>query len=73
VPLEAESIFMCERCFSAAEQAGPCPRCRQPRQEFIVGPPGDELRQPPLDRAGQVQCRAPLWWVVTHARYLRQR
>ena len=70
---ELTYLYVCVRCFSAAERASECPRCRQPRQAFSVGAPDDPSRQPPLDAAGQVQCRAPRWWVESHAPYLRQR
>jgi hypothetical protein len=73
MPPELEMFFVCERCFSADERPGTCPRCGQPRREFVVGPPGDPRRQPPLDAEGHMLCRAPLWWVSLHAPYLRQR
>ena len=70
MPEEFDILYVCERCFSAAEQPGPCPRCQHTRREFRVGPPDDPLRRPPLDAAGNVLCRAPLWWVSQHAPYL---
>lgn len=70
---ELNRLFVCERCFSAAEQAGACPRCGQPRRAFTVGAPGDPRRRPPVDEHGRMCCRAPLWWVTSHAPYLRQR
>ena len=68
---EPELFYVCERCFSAAEQAGPCPLCRQDRREFVIGAVDDPLRRPPIDADGHVQCRAPLWWVTSHAPYVR--
>jgi hypothetical protein len=68
---ELEIVFVCERCFSASERPGACPRCRQPRREFVLGAPDDPQRRPPMDADGQVRCRAPLWWVASHAPYLR--
>lgn len=72
MPAELSSFFVCERCFSASEQPGPCPRCGQPRREFVLGDLDDPNRRPPTDAAGHVLCRAPLWWVSSHAPYLRR-
>lgn len=70
---EPELFYVCERCFSAAEQPGHCPRCQKDRLEFTIGTPEDPVRRPPLDAEGHVRCRAPLWWVTRHAPYVRQR
>ena len=65
------AVYICPRCFSADAAAGPCPRCGPPRQQCEVGSPGSEFRRPPRDATGRVLCRAPLWWVVRGAPYLR--
>ena len=65
------AVYICPRCFSADAAAGPCPRCGLPRQQCQVGAPDSEFRRPPRDATGRVLCRAPLWWVVRGAPYLR--
>jgi hypothetical protein len=70
--IDLDCFYVCERCFSAAETSGACPRCHLPRRQFRVGPPGDPERRPPVDAAGQMLCRAPLWWIQSHAPYLRR-
>ena len=42
------------------------------RHEFVVGPPDDPRRRPPMDAQGHLLCRAPLWW-VSQPRALRAR
>jgi hypothetical protein len=65
-------VYVCERCFSADDQPGPCRRCQQPRREFAVGALDDPQRRPLIGADGQLRCRAPLWWVSSHAPYVRQ-
>jgi hypothetical protein len=64
-------VYVCERCFSADDQPGPCRRCQQPRREFTVGTLDDPLRRPPIDANGHLRSRAPLWWVRGHAPYMQ--
>ena len=68
---ELSVLYICERCFSASERPGPCPRCERPRREFALGTADDPSRRPPIDEDGRVRCRAPLWWVASHVPYLR--
>ncbi len=68
--VELSIIYVCERCFSDSERPGPCPRCEQPRREFALGGLDDPCRRPPTDAAGRLLCRAPLWWVASHAPYV---
>ncbi len=68
---EPTAVYVCPRCFSTDDDAGPCPRCGLTRQQCEVGAPGSAVRQPPRDAAGRVLCRAPLWWVLRGAPYLR--
>ena len=68
---ELTAVYVCPRCFSTDDAAGPCPRCGPDRQRCELGAPDSAFRQPPRDAAGRVLSRAPLWWVVRGAPYLR--
>jgi hypothetical protein len=70
---EVSTLYLCPRCFSAAETPGPCPRCELPRLQCAVGAPGDPARRPLMDAAGRVLCRAPRWWLAHTTPYLRRR
>jgi hypothetical protein len=70
---ELTLLYVCRRCFSAETTAGPCPRCGLERARCEVGAPGARERRPPMDAAGRLLCRAPWWWVVQCAPYLRAR
>jgi len=61
--IELTDLYLCERCFSAADTPGPCPRCSEPRRHFQVGAVDDPCRRPPTDAEGRLLCRAPQWWV----------
>jgi hypothetical protein len=60
---EITVVFVCGRCFSTHTAAGPCPLCRLPRVRCEPGGLDDQSRQPPMDQAGRLLSRAPLWWV----------
>ena len=47
--IELTDLYLCERCFSAADTPGPCPRCSEPRRHFQVGAVDDPCRRPPTD------------------------
>ena len=65
--LELTELYLCERCFSAADAPGACPRCEQPRRHFVLGTVDDPCRRPPTDADGRLLSRAPQWWVQVSA------
>jgi hypothetical protein len=64
--------YVCPRCFSVDAAPGACPRCGLMRRHCELGGPDDDTRRPPMDAAGHILSRAPLWWVQTGAPYLRE-
>jgi hypothetical protein len=62
---------VCGRCFSVDTAAGPGPRCGQPRRRCNLCQPDNPCRRPPMDSDGRIKSRAPLWWVLASAEYLR--
>jgi hypothetical protein len=66
-------LYICPHCFSADSAPGHCPHCGQPRVECDARDPDNPCRKPPMDAEGRLLSRAPLWWVVRHAPYLRAR
>ncbi len=73
VPNEFAVVYLCRRCFSAAEAPGVCPACGLPRVACDPGAPDNPCRKPPMDADGRLQSRAPLWWLLRGAPYLRRR
>jgi hypothetical protein len=71
--LDITEQYVCERCFSTDTAPGPCPRCGLMRRYCSLGEPGDAHRRPPMDAQGHILSRAPLWWVLNGAPYLRGR
>ena len=71
MPAEPSMIYICRQCFLADTVPGACPNCRQPRVECDPGDPDNPCRRPPMDAQGRILSRAPLWWVVRGAPYLR--
>jgi hypothetical protein len=69
---EITEQYVCERCFSTDTGPGPCPRCGLMRRRCELGGPDDDCRRPPMDGQGRLLSRAPLWWVVHGAPYLRE-
>lgn len=65
-------IYICEHCFSADTAPGICPNCRQPRVECDPHDPDNPCRKPPIDAQGRILSRAPLWWLMRSAPYLRE-
>ena len=61
--IELTELYLCERCFSAADAPGPCPRCGRPRRHCRLGAADDPCRRPPTDAGGRLLSRAPRWWV----------
>ena len=70
--VESNDVYMCERCFSVATDPGACPRCGLPRRHCDLGAAADTSRRPPTDAEGRLLSRAPLWWVLPGAPYLRR-
>jgi hypothetical protein len=68
---ETTTVYVCPRCFSTDEAAGPCPRCGPQRLRCELGAPDSDFRRPPHDADGRLLSRAPLWWLVRGAPYLR--
>lgn len=56
-------LYLCPRCLLPAEDPAPCPRCGGERLTCRPGDPDDACRRPPMDAAGHVRARAPLWWL----------
>jgi hypothetical protein len=71
--VEPTVLYVCGCCFSADVSPGDCPRCRQPRLCCDLGAPDNPCRRPPMDAAGRLLCRAPLWWVRLHAPHLARK
>jgi hypothetical protein len=61
--IELTDLYLCERCFSAAEAPGVCPRGHGPLRHCVVGAFDDPRRRPPTDTHGRLLSRAPRWWV----------
>ena len=67
------TLYVCRTCFSVAQTPGPCPLDHGPRLRCDPGEPGNNCRKPPMDAEGRLLSRAPLWWVLRGAPYLRDR
>jgi hypothetical protein len=68
---EVERVFVCQRCFSMDVRPGPCPQDGMMRVECHLGDLDNPCRRPPMDESGRILNRAPLWWVLQSAPYLR--
>jgi hypothetical protein len=66
-------LYVCPGCFSADIAPGACPDCGRERVVCDPGDPDNPCRKPPMDADGRLQSRAPLWWLVRTAPYLRTR
>jgi hypothetical protein len=64
-------LYVCRQCWSMATQPGPCPRDGLTRLECQPGDPDSPCRRPPMDAEGRILNRAPLWWVLKCAPYLK--
>lgn len=64
-------LYVCGNCFSVDEAPGKCPNCQRERIKCDLGDPDNPCRRPPMDAEGHLRSRAPLWWLVHSAPYLR--
>lgn len=70
---EPTTLYVCGRCFSTDVVPGPCPNCGVARAECDPGRPDDPGRKPPMADDGRLLSRAPLWWLLRSAPFLRYR
>lgn len=61
--MNATLFYLCPRCFEAADDPTPCPRCGGPRVTCRPGAPDDAARRPLITAAGEIRNRAPIWWL----------
>jgi hypothetical protein len=61
--IELTDLYLCERCFSAADTPGPARAAVSRGAIFQVGAVDDPCRRPPTDAEGRLLSRAPQWWV----------
>ncbi len=69
--IEPTVLYICPNCFSAETSPGECPHCQRERVECDPGKPDNPCRKPPMDKDGRLLSRAPLWWLIRSAPYLR--
>jgi rubrerythrin len=60
---EPKVMYICPRCFRAADKPGNCPSCGSPLYEFHPGDEDDPCRCPVVDSSGEIVTHAPLWWL----------
>lgn len=60
---EQNVLYICARCFRAAEKPGTCKRCGSQLYEFHPGDEDDPCRCPVVDSNGEIVTHAPLWWL----------
>jgi len=70
---EAFRLYVCPCCFTADLAPGVCSECGHTRAECDPGDPNNPCRKPPMDAAGNITSRAPLWWLMRSAPYLRKK
>ena len=70
---EPSLLFVCPNCFSVDARPGTCPDCQRERVACDPGDPDNPCRQPPMDAQGNLQSRAPLWWLARSIPYLREK
>jgi hypothetical protein len=73
MPAQPTIVYLCPNCFSADPGPGLCPACDRERVACDPGDPDNPCRRPPMDADGRLQSRAPLWWLVRSAPFLRAR
>ena len=60
---ERDVMYICPRCFRAAEKPGTCNTCGSQLYEFHPGDEDDPCRCPVVDSNGEIVTHAPLWWL----------
>lgn len=70
--VEPTLLYVCPDCFLADVSPGTCPACGHTRVECNPGDANNPCRKPPMDAQGRLRSRAPLWWLVRSAPYLRE-
>jgi hypothetical protein len=58
-------IYICQDCFTVAERLSQC--CGHDMARVDAGMAGDERSKPLVDNHGNLQTRAPIWWVERYA------
>jgi hypothetical protein len=61
--MNATLFYSCPRCFEAAADPTPCPRCGGERITCRPGAADDPARKPLITAVGEIRNRAPLWWL----------
>jgi hypothetical protein len=69
---ESRIVYVCPNCFTMDQESGPCPTCGRERIECDPGDPDNPSRKPLMDAQGQLQSRAPLWWLAQSVPHLRE-
>jgi len=70
---EPTIMYVCPNCFLADIRPGKCPGCGHERVECDPGDPNNPCRRPPMDAQGNIQSRAPQWWLARSVPYIRER
>ena len=69
---ELSVVYVCRQCFSTDIRPGPCPEHDEARVECDPGDPDSPCRRPPMDAQGRIVNRAPLWWVMKCAPFMKE-
>lgn len=56
-------FYMCPKCFEAADDPTPCPRCGGKRATCRPGATDNPIRKPLIAATGELKSRAPVWWL----------
>jgi len=56
-------FYMCPKCFEAADDPTPCPRCGGKRAMCQPGAADNPIRKPLMSATGELKSRAPVWWL----------
>lgn len=61
--MNATLFYSCPKCFEAAVDPTPCPRCGGEQVTCRPGALDNPARRPLTTPAGEIRNRAPVWWL----------
>lgn len=70
-----EQLCLCPNCYNArdaSDDGTPCEICGHTFVVCLAGPVDDPGRKPLMDADGDLQTRAPQWWIEQHKRLSKE-